>query len=105
MSPPSPAHPAFAAHFTDEIYGLEAGDVLPFGTDAGSDMLFRWLNQPEQLREQPTLRFAMAGDVEEAADLRRPPPGQGAEDDEELIAAGFTLLYITGNIDDEGAAG
>lgn len=39
---------------------------------------------------------------EDTAELRKPLADQDAEEDEGLIAAGFALLYITGNIDDEG---
>lgn len=74
--------------------------VPPFGTDDGFDEVHDWAERIDDLRRHPTLRHMLgthAGKqigAQEAGDLD--------DDDDIVIALGFTLLRFTGQIDTEG---
>ena len=93
-------HPAFEAHFADPLYRDEANPLAPFGSDEGFDTLYGWVERSEEVGRCTTVRWLVAaGDAPDALDL---PETNGPEVDSYLIAAGFTLLYLTGRIDSEG---
>lgn len=104
------AHPAFAAHFTDPIYDAEADEFAPFGTDEGWDMLHEWGDRRAELRPGTTVADLIEGsglsefvtqlDVEEGPGI--PEPGGQVDAAVITISAGFTLLRLTGQIDDAG---
>jgi uncharacterized protein YfeS len=106
------AHPAFVAHFTDPVYSDEGGEFAPFGTDEGWDLLYTWAERRDELGPRTTVMELIEGsglgDV--VAELDRPePPGvprPGGQVDAATITvgAGFTLLRLTGRIDDTGRA-
>lgn len=98
-----PKHPAFAAHFTDPLYDDEGAEFAPFGTDEGWDMLAEWSERVDELNDASTVRQLLAehggddidGFIEEAV-------GDATDLGGIVIGAGFTLLRLTGRIDDEG---
>lgn len=96
-------HPAFTRHFTGRIYDpsdSSAYDWPPFGTDEGSDELNEWAGRIDELAQNATVRYMLGGANETTVD------GGSADElsdaHEALIGIGFTLLGLTGQIDDEG---
>lgn len=102
---PAP-HPTFAAHFARPFYDPESDesyDVPPFGTDDGFDEIHDWSDRAEDLHRYPTLRYMLGEGLDGSEHLDE---GDGlTEEDDIVIALGFTLLRITGQIDDEGRGG
>lgn len=108
----APMHPAFAAHFTDPLYDDPAGEFAPFGSDEGADLLAEWADRPGDLREDSTVRrllaeaFADPSDLDESLGGLARPTDDDAGDDVDVativVGAGFTLLRLTGQVDDEG---
>jgi len=45
------AAPAFRSHFTDPVYDDQAGDLAPFGTDEGWDLLHEWAARRNELTD------------------------------------------------------
>lgn len=99
-----PKHPAFAAHFRDPIYDDEGDDLAPFGNDEGWDLVVLTARRADELDGSTTLAQIdpeWFGDEAEVA---------AALDDDDIdmvdvvIGAGFTLLRLTGQIDDFGRA-
>ncbi|MGC3953961.1 MAG: hypothetical protein QM804_06870 [Propionicimonas sp.] len=43
-----PAHPAFAAHFTDPLYDDAGADFGPFGSDEGFELVWEWAERPKR---------------------------------------------------------
>lgn len=88
--------PAFAAHFTDPIYEDVSNDFTPFGSDEGWDMLATWDERRDELGPESTVADILEGD----------PAGYLADDDVDAAlmvqSAGFTLLRLTGHIDEAG---
>ncbi|RKT79478.1 hypothetical protein DFJ68_2951 [Terracoccus luteus] len=108
----APVHPAFAAHFTDPLYDDPAGEFAPFGSDEGADLLAEWSDRPGDLREDSTLRRLLAEAFTDPSDLddvlgglARPTDDDAGDDVDTatmVVGAGFTLLRLTGQVDDEG---
>ena len=104
------ADPAFARHFTDPVYEDGSGDFAPFGTDEGWDMLYEWAEHRSQLSKSTTVADLIEGsdltDVVQSLNIpERPgiPVPAGQVDAATItIGAGFTLLRLTGHIDDQG---
>ncbi len=103
-------HPAFAAHFTDPVYEDQGGGFAPFGTDEGYDLLYEWATRRDELGPQTTVANLLEEsgfeDVVEDLDVPEGPgiPDAGGQIDAAtiIIGAGFTLLRLTGRIDDVG---
>ena len=93
------AAPAFTQHFTDPLYEDPADEMAPFGSDVGSDLLYEW----DERRDELTSRTTVADLLEDApvtlADLDDPEDVDSAAF---ASSAGFTLLRLTGQIDDAG---
>jgi uncharacterized protein YfeS len=83
LEPLPTAHPHFATHFPDPLYYDRAEEMAPFGSDEGSDTLWVWISRRDEL--QPTATEMNGPDV-----------------DGFIIGAGFALIYLTGQIDEEG---
>ncbi|WP_157371549.1 hypothetical protein [Angustibacter sp. Root456] len=104
------AVPAFTAHFSDPVYEDPAGEFAPFGTDEGSDMLYEWDERRGELGPDTTVADLIegAGMSEVAAGLgtpeESPVPRAGGPVDAAvtIVAAAFTLLRLSGHIDDAG---
>lgn len=104
------AAPAFAEHFTDSVYEEPASEFAPFGSDEGWDMLHEWDERRYELTAQTTVAdliegsgfaelvssagFDTGGSVAE--------PGGLVDAATIVVGAGFTLLRLTGHIDEEG---
>ncbi len=99
-----PKHPAFAAHFRDPIYDDEGDDFAPFGNDEGWDLVVLTARRIDELDGSTTL---VQIDPEWFGDEDEVVAGL-ADDDvymvDVVIGAGFTLLRLTGQIDDFGRA-
>ena len=101
--------PAFAAHFTDPIYSDPANDFAPFGSDEGWDMLDEWADRSDELHSNTTVSDVLeesgfAEIVSELDNEEKPEihaPGQ-VDAATITVAAGFTLLRLTGHIDEAG---
>ena len=106
-----PPDPAFAKHFTDPLYSDLGGEFAPFGTDEGFDMLYDWVDRRSELGPDSTVVQLLAGtgfegmvatlDVPEGRH-KVPLPGGQVDAATIVIGAGFTLLRLTGHIDDRG---
>ena len=104
------AAPAFAAHFTDPVYDDPGGEFAPFGTDEGFDLLHEWAERRDELGPTTTVADLVEesgfSDVVSELDSPEgpgiPQPGGQADAATITIGAGFTLLRLTGRIDDEG---
>ena len=98
-----PAHPAFAAHFTHQLYDpddYQNDELSPFGSDEGSDEIHDWAERLDELHRDPTLRSMLgAGADAQIAQLR---VTEQVDVDDIVIGLGFTLLRFTGQIDPEG---
>jgi uncharacterized protein YfeS len=102
----APADDAFTEHFTSPIYDDPAGEFAPFGNDEGADMLADWAERTDELSPTSTVRDLLADGSDDPGDV----DAMFAELDDEdgidaaffVIGAGFTLLRLTGQIDDEG---
>lgn len=95
-----PAHPNFTAHFTSSIYDPDStgnDDVAPFGTDDAADTFAEWAERTDEL---PGLTLRQMLELEDEPMGSKSGP---ADFDEEVIAAGFIHLRVTGWIDREGA--
>lgn len=104
------AHPAFAAHFTDSLYDDAGGEFAPFGTDEGFDLLYEWDERRDELGPDTTVADLVdeSGFADVVSELDTPEgpgipkPGGQVDAATITIGAGFTLLRLTGRIDDEG---
>jgi uncharacterized protein YfeS len=104
----APADDAFTDHFTSPIYDDAGDELAPFGTDEGADLLADWAARTDELGPTTTVRDLLADGLDDPADV----DGMLAELDDEdgvdaatvVVGAGFTLLRLTGQIDDEGRA-
>lgn len=99
-----PKHPAFAAHFHDPIYDDEGDDFAPFGNDEGWDLVVLTARRADELDGSTTL---VQIDPEWFGDEAEVVAGLDDDDVDMVdvvIGAGFTLLRLTGQIDDFGRA-
>lgn len=106
-----PPDPAFARHFTDPLYSDLGTEEAPFGSDEGFDMLYEWVGRRGELGPGSTVLQLLRGtgfesmvatlDVPEGTH-RIPRPGQQVDAATIVVSAGFTLLRLTGHIDDDG---
>ncbi|GEO28527.1 hypothetical protein [Terrabacter aerolatus] len=104
----APADDAFTDHFTSPVYDDPAGEFAPFGTDEGADLLAEWAARRDELEATTTVRDLLADGFDEPSDVDGMFAGLDDEDGVDaatiVVAAGFTLLRLTGQIDDEGRA-
>jgi uncharacterized protein YfeS len=104
------ADPAFAAHFTDPVYDDPAGEFAPFAADEGWDLLIEWSERREALGTHTTVEDVLAesgfDDVLSQLDVAEgqgiPEPGGQVDAATITIGAGFSLLRLTGHIDEPG---
>lgn len=90
------ADPAFAAHFTDPLYEDVSDERTPFGSDAGADILASWESMRDDLGPESTVADVLGGYPEAYL-------GDESFDDAQMVqGAGFTLLRLTGHIDEDG---
>lgn len=101
-----PAHPRFAAHFTHPMYNDPANDWAPFGSDEAADVLAEWEERRDELTSSTRLRDMYDSEEEWREAVAAIGTSPLDEDDEAtwVVAQAFTLLRLTGQIDDEGKA-
>ena len=93
------AHPRFVASFRHRIYDTDDyrnDDRMPFGTDEGADTVAEWNDRTDELTAETPLSQLLGGSGDDFSTDSNP------DDDDMLIAAGFSLLRFTGRIDAEG---
>lgn len=104
------AHSAFATHFTDPVYDDPASEFAPFGSDEGWDLLYEWAERRDELASITTVAGLIDesgfGGVVTQLDTPEGPgvpvPGGQVDAATVTIGAGFTLLRLTGGIDEAG---
>lgn len=104
------AAPAFAAHFSDPVYNDAGSEFAPFDTDEGFDLLYEWDERRDELEADTTVADLIEesgfSDIFSELDTPEGPgiprPGGQVDAATITIGAGFTLLRLTGRIDDEG---
>ena len=105
----APGHPDFSAHFTDPMYDDPGDEFAPFGSDEGADDLTEWSERLDELDDSTTVRFLLEDGFDDPTDV----DGfitELTDEDESVdaavitVGAGFTLLRLTGHIDEEGRA-
>lgn len=98
------AHENFTRHFTAPIYDDQDGEFAPFGTDEGWDILHAAAEKRNDLTTGATvadlLEIVDAG--ESGGWGESPTAEEWYEDATFVAAAAFTLLRITGQIDETG---
>ena len=101
-----PAHPRFAEHFTHPIYNDSGNDWGPFGDDEGADTLAEWEDRRDELTSSTRLRDMYDSEEEWQESVAEIGTSPLDTDDEAtwVVARAFTLLRLTGQIDDEGKA-
>ena len=104
------AAPGFTSHFTDPVYEDPAGEFAPFGTDEGWDLLHEWADRRSELNTSSTVSQLLEesgfGEMEHQLDVPEtagiPVPGGQVDAATMVIGAGFTLLRLTGHVDEQG---
>ena len=101
-----PAHPSFAAHFTDPMYNDPADEWAPFGSDEAADVLAGWEERRDALTSSTRLRdmYDSEKDWHELVSEIGTSPLDTDDEATWVVARAFTLLRLTGQIDDEGKA-
>ena len=59
------AHPAFSAHFTDDIYEDRGDELAPLGSDEGAGVLAQWAERRSDLSASSTVRGLLEADVKD----------------------------------------
>ncbi len=90
------AHPAFKAHFTDPIYEDEGGEFAPFGTDEGWELVMEWGERRHELGPRVTVAELLGDDAQALLNE------QSVDAATITVGAGFTVLRLTGQIDEAG---
>lgn len=89
-----PTSPAFTAHFTDPIYDDLGDEFAPFGNDEGATFLFDFpAERLSALHQGSTLSDVLDYHTMDLDHL---------DEADVVIAAGFILLRVTGQIDPAG---
>ncbi len=97
-----PAHSRFVRHFTHAIYSDPVDEFTPFGTDEGADILAMALDGQPVLDESSTVRDVLAEEIDDVEEFIAEIPDDAPDLDGIVIGAGFTLLRLTGQVDDTG---
>lgn len=101
MSEPLPQpHPAFAGHFTDDLYDDVDNVYAPFGTAEGEELLREWAGSVDEIEDGALIEDIVAEFGDDLGDRI------GESDDDTrleslVVAAGFTLLRLAGQIDEQ----
>lgn len=100
----NPAHPRFATHFTHPIYDDPADEWSPFGSDGAAGVLAEWESRRDELTSSTRLREMYDTDEEwrESAAAIGTSPLDAVDEATWVVARAFTLLRLTGQIDEGG---
>lgn len=94
------SHPAFAAHFDDDLYDNIDDAYAPFGSAEGEELLREWGDKRDELAEESFITDLVPAFGDDLGT-------RIGQDDEEgeietlVVAAGFTLLRLLGEIDEQ----
>jgi uncharacterized protein YfeS len=98
---PDPA-PAFAQHFTDQLYDDVADGRAPFGSDEGSDLLWSWRDRRDELGSASTLATVLGCEPSRVASYAGPMTGvDGIETATFITSAAFVLLRLIGHLNED----
>lgn len=106
-------HPAFAAHFTDDLYFDLDSEFGPFGSDEGYQILSTGDERIIELTPSSTVIDVLVGFVDRPSSVQTElfdplrghsgRPADGAVDEATIVlGAGFALFRLTGQIDLQG---
>lgn len=99
---PAP-HPAFRAHFTTPFYYDQGDEFAPFGSDEASDVVAELIEERDKITATSTVRqLAAEAFQDEKATVFDNLNLEEDHVDPVLVAVGFLLIYLTGQIDYEG---
>jgi uncharacterized protein YfeS len=97
------AHPAFRAAFPGDLYDDEADEFAPFGSDEGWDAMAEIVDGHTPLADDVTLRDLAEEYLDwDAADFEDDDLDSTEESDFVMTGVAFTILRLTGRIDEEG---
>ena len=99
---PAP-HPKFRAHFTESFYFDQGDEFSPFGSDEATDVVAELLEERDRITETSTVRQLAAEAFQDEKETVF--DNLNLEEDHVdpvLVAVGFLLIYLTGQIDYEG---
>ena len=108
-----PAHPLFAAHFTEPLYDDPADEFGPFGSDEGFELVRAWAADRVAREGDATVAELLAADGGpdlsrwvRGVDLAACADPASLVDEAVLVqSAGFSLLRLAGRIDADGKQG
>lgn len=87
-------HPDFQAKFTHPVYADPYSEFGIFGSDEAADVFSEWSSRRKDLGPNSTVQQVLSI-VQGVSEL-------GVEADPWIIGAGYTLLWLTGQIDKDG---
>ena len=96
------ADPAFTKHFSAKFYLSLNNDYAPFGFPEQADILRAWDSRRDELGDCSTVAKMAAADKVKINKLIADGEDGNPDADTIVIAYGFALPYLTGQIDPEG---
>src|SRR5687767_10227181 len=96
------AHPAFSKHFNAKFYTSLNNDYAPFGFPEQADIVRAWDSRRDELGDCSTVAEMAAADKVKIKKLVADGEDGDPDADTIVIAYGYALPYLTGQIDPEG---
>ncbi|HSU35323.1 MAG TPA: hypothetical protein VLJ88_06665 [Propionibacteriaceae bacterium] len=96
------ADPAFTKHFDAKFYTSLNNDYAPFGFPEQADILRAWDSRRDQLGDCSTVAEMAAADKVKIKKLVADGEDGDPDADTIVIAYGYALPYLTGQIDSDG---
>jgi uncharacterized protein YfeS len=96
------ADPAFSKHFNAKFYTSLNNDYAPFGFPEQADIVRAWDSRRDQLGDCSTVAEMAAADKVKIKKLVADGEDGDPDADTIVIAYGYALPYLTGQIDPEG---
>ena len=96
------ADPAFSKHFDAKFYTSLNNDYAPFGFPEQADIVRAWDSRRDELGDCSTVAEMAAADKVKIKKLVADGEGGDPDADTVVIAYGYALPYLTGQIDSEG---
>ena len=96
------ADPAFKKHFDAKFYTSLNNDYAPFGFPEQADIVRAWDSRRDELGDCSTVAEMAAADKVKIKKLVADGEGGDPDADTVVIAYGYALPYLTGQIDSDG---
>ena len=96
------ADPAFSKHFDAKFYTSLNNDYAPFGFPEQADIVRAWDSRRDELGDCSTVAEMAAADKVKIKKLVADGEGGDPDADTVVIAYGYALPYLTGQIDSDG---